>query len=72
VISLVYLKVVAGPQSLGVDWPPQAAVGVRGPATPSSGLGGGPVKFGELKNMPLDQMKVSVQEKQCGRHHGIP
>jgi hypothetical protein len=45
----------------------------RGSATPSSGLGvGWPVKFGELKNMPLDQMKVSVQEKQCGRHHGIP
>lgn len=22
--------------------------------------------------MPLDQMKVSVQGKQCGKHHGIP
>lgn len=24
------------------------------------------------ENMPLDQRKVSVQEKQCGRLHGIP
>lgn len=24
------------------------------------------------ENMPLDRRKVSVQEKQCGRLHGIP